>query len=194
MQGKTFVTILGLLLFQALAALFIGMSVAQSFELIVAVVFIITALGHVLKGKRARPGMGLVLVFGLGFINVVYLSLISISLWLVVMLCLDAAGFILALDQLSPPPKKRTSKPSVARKDLIAKELPTEEKAAVVVYKEQPKKRGRPKGTTKKKTAKKKTAKKKTVKKKVAKKKTAKKTVKKTTTKKRGRPKGSKNK
>lgn len=138
MRGKTFVTILGLLLFQALAAIYMSITTTKAFELVVAVLFLAVATSMVAGGRRAPIGMGVLFIFALGFINVVYLSFSAITLWLVIMLCLDAAGFILTLEQLTPAPVKRrrheAATPLVARRDLIDKELPGAEPAQVVVY------------------------------------------------------------
>lgn len=129
MEGKNLVTILGLVLVQAVAAVLVGtITGSMLFEGVVALIFLVSGASFLLlvRTKRASAMLLVLLVFALGLIHVVYLSFVTATLWLVVMLCLDAAGFILALDLLEGPKK---SKASVPRKGL-----PLVEKPKVIVY------------------------------------------------------------
>ncbi|MBN1274781.1 hypothetical protein JXA12_00605 [Candidatus Woesearchaeota archaeon] len=151
MGGKTFVTILWLLLAQALAAILMGMLTGLvAVEYAVSFVFILAAAAY-LATRRPRRTLVPLLAFAFGFLHVVYLSFHAVTLWLVVILCLDAVGFILAIDQLGPR-RPRRPHPVHARKEILERELPRREPVKVTVYEqEQPKK-------PKKKAAKKKTA------------------------------------
>lgn len=192
MGGKIFVTILGLLLTQALAAILLGMVTNNALtEAIVAVAFAMAAISFMNRGasRRKRAAMPALLAFIVGFLNIVYLSFITASMWLVVMLCLDAAGFILTLDLLGQPVRRKKKFSPVHRKKILEKELPKREKPTVVVYKANAEKADK---TAKKRVVKKKVdnaTRKKVVKRatrrKATRRVTKKKTVKKTTTKKR---------
>ncbi|MBD3209588.1 hypothetical protein GF367_04205 [Candidatus Woesearchaeota archaeon] len=177
MRGKIFVTILGLLLFQALAALYMGATAANFVtEIIVALIFIIAALVFLARGTPGnhRGAFATTLAFAFGFLHVVYLSFHVITLWLVVILCLDAAGFILSLDRLAPrdsmPPPVP---PTHARKRTLERELPRRAPSKVTVYEQSAKQSA--KRAVKRKPARKKATKKKPVRKKPVRKKATKK-------------------
>ena len=179
MKGILFITTFGLLIAEALGALFLSIIASQaSIGIIAALLLLLAALSYALRQlKHCRlPAMPAAIGFSFGFLFLIYASFHTASLWLVILLSLNAAGFILSLDELTTPRKRRQD--SFDRKAYLAKQLPPKPAVKVEVYEDKQKK---------KKAAKKKTTKKATKKKKTAKKKTA--TQPETTKKKRGRPK-----
>ena len=110
MEGKTFFVLFGLGLVQVLASLYMALTApffTINFEILVALTFA-AAIAHFLHSSllKSQPETAfLVIAFAIGFLNVVYLSFHIITVWLVLMIILDAAGFILALEELLP--KKR---------------------------------------------------------------------------------------
>lgn len=177
MEGKILVTILGLLLAQVLGALLIGAAGASfAVEAVVAIVFIASAAAFLARSSKNRPyaTAPAVFAFGFGFLNIVYLSFASISLWVVLLLCLDAAGFILALDQLEGKRRPLPKPPIYQPGDMAVRKKPAKRQAA---KKTSPKKAS--KKTTKKSSKKSPGRPRKTMTKKSAAKKTSSKTAKK---------------
>lgn len=167
MEGKILVTILGLLLAQVLGALLLGATGASfTVEAVVALVFIVSAALFLARSSKGRPyaTAPAVFAFAFGFLNIVYLSFASISLWVVLLLCLDAAGFILALDQLEGRRRPLPKPPIYQPGDLAVRKRPAKRKAATKTTKASPKKSsskkspGRPRKTMTKKSAMKKTS------------------------------------
>lgn len=107
MEGKIFFALFGLGLVQVLASFYMALvtpSYVLAFEVLIALTFM-AGIAHYLYSSltRLHPETAfLVIVFAIGFLNVVYLSFHITTVWLVLMISLDAAGFILSLDQLTP--------------------------------------------------------------------------------------------
>ncbi len=165
MEGRIYFTILGLLLAQALSALLLAfITPMYLIEIFFSILFLIAFITFMTTAFSV-PRKGLMIAsiaFILGFINVVYLVFYVVNLWLVIMLCLAAAGFFLTLDKISDrrPIPKNVQK--THKRKILDKELPHVEPAKVTVYHGKAKKRSK-KSVTKKKATKKKVAKKKAV-------------------------------
>jgi hypothetical protein len=104
MEGKIYFAILGLLILQSIAALFLGIAAKiYLIEYVVAVWFMLVFVIYLYVGvKHPRHGAA-VAAFGffVGMLNILYLAFHVLNLWIVVVLCLSAAGMIMAMDVYS---------------------------------------------------------------------------------------------
>jgi len=136
MKGRLFVTILGLLIFQALGAALMSIAVGHSIvELSFAAVAIASAIAFLFFKERSTLQIA-VGVFALGTLNVLYLALTAITPWTVLLLCMAAAGFLLTIDELGAKrlSSSRTKKtlPSTLSHGFAAQAPPFPEKDALV--------------------------------------------------------------
>ena len=183
MEGRILVTILGLLLAQVVGAVVVGATGASFIiEAVIALIFLIAAASFLSRAAARKPGATAPAVFAfiLGFLNIIYLTYTALTLWVVLLLCLDAAGFILALDQLQgrrrPLPKARKPRLEVyhhgdhamrskatkrkATSKTTRRKKATSTKGSKQSTRKTGKKPGRPKKTTRKTPEQRKTAKK----------------------------------
>ena len=147
MQGKIFFTLFGLLLVQSMLALLQSMSLPlvhmlvevaiSAWFLLVMAIFLFIAFRH-----HSHAYAMLAFAFIIGLLNTVYLSIINVNSWLIIMLCLSAAGFLLALSYTGQSKRKHTVT-SYNRKELLSKELPTEPLPKVEIYHEPTPKKAR---------------------------------------------------
>jgi len=171
MEGKIFFTILGLLLAQGIVSYLLGFFVNLFLVeyVIAAWFFLVFAIFLGIGVKFPRHGASMAsFAFAIGLLNIIYVVFQAVNLWLVVSLCLSAAGFVISIDLLGSSRSRKVG--SQSKRQILERELPVEEEPRVVVY-HRPKggKVARRKPKKAKKVAKKKVAKKKVAKRKVAK-------------------------
>jgi hypothetical protein len=126
MVNKPFsnLAIIGLLLAQIIGALLMGLITGGTLiALFAASVFLLVLLYFIVVQSRKAVFIA-ALSFAFGLLHIAYLSLGTASLWQVLLLSLDAAGFVLTLDRLGPFPMPIEPKP--LKRYVLERNLPSD--------------------------------------------------------------------